>query len=82
MNKRKFAKATWQTDAIHYRNSQWAVTSFGIENIAGPYHYYIPFREIGSSIDWVNHMAGKNWVEIDEFEDAYDYAIDLKRKIA
>lgn len=82
MNPLAYKPARWTTDAIHYKNIQWAVTDFGIENVAGPYHYFIPFREIGVSIDWLDHMAGKNWVDIEEFEDAYDYAVDLKRKIA
>lgn len=57
---RAFEKAHWKTDKVLWQNSQWAVTTYGIENIAGPYHYFIPASRLDER--WSKHMAEKNWV--------------------
>ena len=78
---RAYNPGKWDTDPIKYRNRQWAVTEYGLENIAGPYHYYIPCTDLhirmGADGTWVNHMSAKNWVDIDAFNEAFQRALEI-----
>jgi hypothetical protein len=66
---------------VYWRGHQWAVTGHGVECI----HSYYPIQgsrvwEHGSpfKVDhpgWLAHMAEKNWVDLHDFCDAFDYAI-------
>jgi hypothetical protein len=69
---RMYRQGDWETDPVLWRNAQWAVTEYGIENVAGPYHYYIP----GPNFEewWPDHMSEKNWVDQGMFKDCYDRA--------
>ncbi len=78
---RAYIPGDWDTDPIRYRNRQWAVTEYGLENVAGPYHYHIPGTDLripmGGDGTWVDHMSAKNWVDIDAFEDAFRRALEI-----
>lgn len=71
----------WQTDPIIWRNRQWAVTSYGIENVCGPYHYYIEKSRLhqimGVRGDWRDHMQGKNWVDAQQFDECFAKAVEI-----
>jgi hypothetical protein len=78
--RRAYLPCEWDTDPIRYRNRQWAVTDYGIENIRGPYHYYIPKSDLKMRMGspdrtWVDHMAEKNWVDVEAFQDAFQRAL-------
>lgn len=84
LNHRSYEKKTWETDAILFQNQQWAVTTYGLENIAGPYHYPIPKSDLEITMGaqgrtWCDHMAEKNWVDVDAFEEAFDVAMETHR---
>jgi hypothetical protein len=67
---------------VYYVGRQWAVTSYGIEQIADevgvkPY-YHIHASSLRQSMGeggWVGHMAGKRWVDTDDFSKAYEIAL-------
>lgn len=70
-------------DHILWQRSQWAVTDYGIERRNGRYAIYaIHFVDSGRGLSpevylppkefWVQHMGRKNWVDIDDFEDAVE----------
>lgn len=56
--------------AIWWRGAQWAVTEHGIERLDDTYVIdrtrLMEFRE-----SWPEHMAGKIWVDVDEFATAW-----------
>jgi hypothetical protein len=76
-----YREPTWTTDKTLYGGSQWAVTEYGIENLSGPYHYHIPKSDLrmrmGHAGTWVDHMAEKNWVDVDDFRDIYNRALEI-----
>ena len=79
-NHRSFEAKNWDTDRVMFQNRQWAVTEFGLENIAGPYHYWISKADLFISMGtpdrtWRDHMKSKNWVDEDQFNEAYDRAV-------
>ncbi|HEY1474031.1 MAG TPA: hypothetical protein VGF53_08110 [Pseudolabrys sp.] len=51
----------------HWIGRQWAVTSFGIEKRDGTYP--IAFARL-DAIDWISHLAGKMWIDLDDFAEA------------
>lgn len=65
----------WETDPVRWRNWQWAVTDYGIENVKGPYHYYIPKGSFGDW--WPDHMEAKNWVDAAAFNECFAKAKEL-----
>ena len=71
-----------ELNRVIYQNSQWAVTEFGLENWCGPCHYWIAWADIHhvipSPAGWVDHMSGKNWVDLEAFSDAYRLAEKMK----
>jgi len=80
--RRAYLPCEWDVDPIRYRNRQWAVTAYGIENIRGPYHYYIPKSDLKITMGspgrtWVDHMAEKNWVDVDAFSEAFNRALEI-----
>lgn len=74
----------WKTEAVLFKNRQWAVTEFGIENITGPEHYYIKKDLLPSAGEddrtLCQHMAGKSWVDDAAFEEAFDKAIEIHNR--
>jgi hypothetical protein len=63
--------------AIWWRGRQWAVTAYGIECLDGT---YVIERERLLELphgSWPEHMAGKIWVDIDEFATAWLIALLL-----
>lgn len=81
MYDRKFKEPSWETDKILWRNRQWAVTSYGIENVAGPYHYYIDANKITQAwLNWPEHMREKNWVDEEMFDECYTQAVKIHGK--
>lgn len=80
-NYRSYEAKRWETDRVIFENRQWAVTSYGLENIAGPYHYHIAASDLripmGQGRTWCDHMEVKNWVDIDAFEEAFDRAVEI-----
>lgn len=77
MTEEMYAEPHWATDRVLWRNSQWAVTDYGIENVAGPYHYAIEAIAITAAHRWPDHMAGKWWVDRLAFEECYAQAVSL-----
>lgn len=72
--------ASWETDAVLWRNGQWAVTTYGIENVKGPYHYIIGVRDLTRE-NWPRHMAGKNWVDSVAFDECFIKARELHSEV-
>ena len=56
------------------RFGSWAVTTYGIECLMS--YYPIDFSRVNES-DWVRHMRGKNWVNLEDFTAALSHAKDL-----
>lgn len=79
---RAYLPGEWETDNILFRNLQWAVTAYGLENVRGPYHYYIAKTDLKIPMGspdrtWVDHMASKNWVDVELFEEAFHRALEI-----
>jgi hypothetical protein len=56
---------------IYWQGRQWAVTPFGIECRDGT--YFIERDRLWENDDrhsWVRHMAGKTWVDLEDFAEA------------
>ncbi len=66
----------WTTTPILWRNGQWAVTRYGIENVAGPCHYHISAKLLTAGW-WREHMAAKNWVDAALFDECYAHAVRI-----
>ncbi len=62
---------------ILQRFGAWAVTTYGIECLEQ--HYPIDLMRVDES-DRVSHMRQKRWVKMVDFDEALDYARDLKSK--
>jgi hypothetical protein len=69
------APRRWETSPVIWANEQWAVTEYGMENVAGPYHYYINKDQIRLGDHWLSHMDGKNWVILPHFAEAHERAV-------
>lgn len=68
-----YRDADWQTDEILWRNRQWAVTTYGIESVSGPVHYYVHKSDLRT--DWIEHMEIKNWVDAKLFTECFVAAL-------
>jgi len=72
-----------ELDRILWRNRQWAVTDYGLENTLGPVHYHIPWSDVlarqGAAFSWPQHMAEKTWVDADMFRQAHDKALAMQQ---
>lgn len=74
---------------ILLRGTQWAITGYGLEcleedDTIGRGHYYISADQLGYASDdgdptWPSHMAGKNWVDIDDFCAMFEKAIVMHK---
>lgn len=62
---------------VLWRNAQWAVTEYGIENVCGRYHYYIGKSQLSPSWRWIEHVGAKTWVDPELFAEAYAKAIEI-----
>jgi len=51
----------------------WAVTDLGVDHIGDP-SYEID-KECLLTVDWVNHMKVKRWVNINNFTRAFNFAL-------
>jgi hypothetical protein len=60
-------------------NSQWRVTSYGVETVRGESLYHFPANRLtelrGDLYDWPLHMAEKNWVDLGAFIEAFTEAL-------
>lgn len=72
----------WFTPPIYFKNKQWAVTGYGIEELkSGEGAYRIEAdglvkRRLGEECyDWPLHMASKRWVDVEAFLEAFDKAL-------
>ncbi len=63
----------WRRHGIIRRFGQWAVTVFGVENLTGPASYDISKAALGHPW-WVDHMADKRWVNVNDFREALSFA--------
>lgn len=75
------------SDKTHYQGSQWDVTDYGIEQ-RGYYQsngqwrdgwYHIPAKNLVMSPDLIGHMAGKDWVDIEDFKRALEVALRVHK---
>ena len=73
--------ATWRAVVTNSRRGrQWAVTKFGIECRDGSYAIAGDrYEEDEPNYSWVQHMAGKDWVDIEDFAEAMRVARRMKR---
>jgi hypothetical protein len=68
------------THPVYYEGVQWAATGFGIEGV-GPYSFYniagrdLGKPDLGGEPFWPAHMREKNWVNMDDFMNAYRVAL-------
>jgi hypothetical protein len=69
-------------EKTYYSGSQWAVTDYGIEQL-GYYQsngqwrdgwYFMPAEILKVSSGVVEHMAGKDWVDVADFKRAFEVA--------
>lgn len=60
--------------AIELPTPQWAITMYGLEATEKPYR--IEWARIDEP-DWNDHIAGKEWADLSEFQ----YALDLARRM-
>ena len=62
---------------IWWRGRQWAVTAYGIEALDG--RYPIDARRLveKQGHSWPEHMADKDWVDVDEFATSWMVALVL-----
>lgn len=63
---------------VWWQGRQWAVTSDGIEARNGLYH--IAADRVLEDVDvhtWVDHMAAKTWVDLEDFATAWLVAVAL-----
>jgi hypothetical protein len=63
---------------ILWRGRQWAVTEYGVECLDGS--YYFDAKRLGEDLpghSWCEHMAEKEWVDIEDFCTAWLVAIAL-----
>jgi hypothetical protein len=60
---------------IYYSGHQWTVTDYGIESRDGWYdiHHSDFTKDVGEG-GWPGHMAGKDWVDIEDFKRAFSVA--------
>lgn len=59
----------------HYEGSQWVVTDEGVELRDGSYHIRLQDLDLDMGEGgWVGHMAGKSWVDIEDFKRALQIA--------
>jgi hypothetical protein len=67
------------TPPVHFTNAQWAVTSFGLEHLGGEGAYAVEGQRmcemLGDLYDWPLHMAGKPWVDVEAFLEAFEHAL-------
>jgi len=65
--------------SVYFTNAQWAVTSFGLEYLGGEGAYAVEGRRmcemLGDLYDWPLHMAGKPWVDVEAFLEAFEHAL-------
>ncbi len=65
---------------VWWRGKQWAVTAYGIECLDGTYVAEASRLAEQPGYPWPMHMAGKKWVDIDEFTTAWMVALLLHGK--
>ncbi|PWE57153.1 hypothetical protein DEM27_05795 [Metarhizobium album] len=59
-----------------WRNSQWRVTSFALEEVPGATGYWIAAHEVHRDM-WPEHMKEKHWVDHGLFMEALAKAREL-----
>ena len=68
-----------RTPPVHFTNAQWAVTGFGLEYLGGEGAYAVEGQRmcemLGDLYDWPLHMAGKPWVDVEAFLEAFEHAL-------
>lgn len=67
-----------QLSPVMWRGRQWAVTSYGVECLNGT--YYIEKKRLAENVEgygWPTQMAGKGWVDLDDFCTAWLVALAL-----
>jgi hypothetical protein len=69
-----YTPGDWELDPIRFCNKQWAVTDYGIENVAGPYHYALPKKTLRGNL---HHVGEKLWVDRQMFAEAYAKALEM-----
>lgn len=72
------------TEPVYFRNTQWAVTGYGIESLQPNAGYNIEAECLAERrgkdeplYNWPMHMAAKGWVDIDLFLEAFQHALYL-----
>jgi hypothetical protein len=64
---------------VFKRFGDYSVVDYGIRCLVRgnfrPWHYEIPKCSL-LSMDWIEHMRAKNWVKINDFINAYNYAVN------
>jgi hypothetical protein len=63
---------------IEMPNAQWAIAADGLYCVEQPYRIEIE-RLLNSQEDWRKYMLTKDWVDVDQFLEAYDIVLDLHR---
>ena len=70
-------------ETILYKNNTWRVTEQNVETLDG--FYWIPVNKLGdiregtSLPEWPIHLCEKNWVNSEEFMDAFRFALKVHR---
>jgi len=62
---------------ILWTGRQWAVVTGGVKTLTRP-PYFIGNERL-ESIDWIRRLAGKTWVDLDDFAEALRIARRIKK---
>ena len=69
-----------------FKNSQWAVTKYGLEVLKPEPLYKIEASRLTMTrpynpqfYDWPLHMAEKEWVNLDAFNEAFSKALEFHK---
>lgn len=70
---------------VYFANHQWAVTPYGLECLT--LHYAIERSRLLERVstegnpydvsDWVMHLAGKTWCDVQQFCEAFEVALNV-----
>lgn len=74
-----------EPEVVAFENTQWKVTDFGLSGTGEHAYYHIAAYRLADEYDstrgklysWPAHMAEKKWVDVDQFNEAFAFALDF-----
>jgi len=65
---------------VYWEGRQWAITGYGLENVAGGREYPVSWAELFDGQPWLSDLSQKNWVDAADLQQALKYAIKHRNK--